>query len=116
MEKMTVENDDIIDTNDSSITEESLMSLEKLDRASPDLWPEESIAKFIAQNLSQIDVPTWSNKLTSVDTSQVYRLGNLSVTELVLEVKRLHDSAYRLGVEESKEMTRAKYLNIFQKK
>ena len=43
-------------------------------------------------------------------------LGNLTVTGLITEVKKLHDIAYQLGVEEAKEMTRGKYLNIFKQK
>ncbi len=35
---------------------------------------------------------------------------------LLNEVKRLHDVAYELGIEERKEMTRGKYLNIFKKR
>ena len=115
MEKMIVESD-IIEQSDIPITEESLMSLEKLDRASPDLWPEESISKFVAQNLPRMDVPALSNTLTGDDTTQLYQIGNLSVNELVLEVKKLHDTAYKLGLEEAKEMTRGKYLNIFNQK
>lgn len=34
---------------DLSCVEESLMSLEKLDRASPDLWPEQS--EYISENI-----------------------------------------------------------------
>ena len=29
------------------------------------------------------------------------------------EIKRLYDEGYQLGVEEAKEVTRGKYLNIF---
>lgn len=35
---------------------------------------------------------------------------------LIKEVKKLHDMAYELGVEEAREMTRGKYLNIFKHK
>ena len=44
------------------------------------------------------------------------QLGGLSVEQLVSEVKRLQNVAYQLGQEESKEMTRGKYLNILKKK
>lgn len=40
-------------------------------------------------------------------------LGSLTTSGLILEVKKLHDLAYQLGLEEAKEMTRGKYLNIF---
>ena len=43
-------------------------------------------------------------------------LGNLPISTLLNEVKRLHDIAYELGIEERKEMTRGKYINIFRKK
>jgi len=35
------------------------------------------------------------------------------MTGLISEVKRLHDLAYQLGLEEAKEMTRGKYLNTY---
>lgn len=115
MEKMIVESEGLESTDvPNSNTEESLISLEKLDRASPDLWPEESMTKFVAQNLPQTELPTWSNNLTPEDMSQVYSFGHLTINELIVEVKKLHDMAYQLGVEEAKEMTRGKYLNIFQ--
>lgn len=34
---------------------------------------------------------------------------------LIAKVKELHDIAYQLGVEEAKEMTRGKYLNLFKR-
>lgn len=43
-------------------------------------------------------------------------LGNMNTTDLISEVKKLHDEAYQLGLEEAKEMTRGKYLNIFKNK
>lgn len=42
-------------------------------------------------------------------------LAALSTPALVAKVKDLHDIAYQLGVEESKEMTRGKYLNLFNR-
>jgi hypothetical protein len=35
---------------------------------------------------------------------------------LISKVKELHDIAYQLGVEESKEITRGTYLNLFKQK
>lgn len=40
---------------------------------------------------------------------------SLSTSGLIAKVKELHDVAYQLGVEESKEMTRGKYLNLFKR-
>ncbi|KXJ69767.1 hypothetical protein RP20_CCG025904 [Aedes albopictus] len=62
--------------------EPKLMSLEKLDRGSPEIWPAKE-------------------------------LGALSSNGIIAEVKKLYDQAYQLGVQEAKEMTRGKYLNIF---
>ena len=52
----------------------------------------------------------------SVILSLLPELGSLPVPTLLNEVKRLHDIAYELGIEERKEMTRGKYLNIFKKR
>ena len=115
MEKMIIE-DNEIDRSDMPTPEESLISLEKLDRASPDLWPEQSISKFVAQNSPQTEIPVWTTNLTNDDMNQLYQLRQLSMNELITEVKKLHDTAYQLGLEEAKEMTRGKYLNIFKQK
>lgn len=43
----------------------------------------------------------------------ISELGALSQAGLIAEIKKLYDQAYQLGVEEAREMTRGKYLNIF---
>lgn len=40
-------------------------------------------------------------------------LGALSSTGLIAEIRKLYDEAYKLGIDEAKEMTRGRYLNIF---
>ncbi|XP_068977142.1 protein lin-52 homolog isoform X1 [Bombus flavifrons] len=143
MNIMTTE--DPTDQSDLICVEESLMSLEKLDRASPDLWPEQSkyilcnfiaysgqelryiiyiltinevpgVNEFVAQNSPQTEPSSWAAGLTPDDINQLHQLGNLSMGGLISEVKKLHDMAYQLGLEEAKEMTRGKYLNIFKHK
>jgi hypothetical protein len=42
--------------------------------------------------------------------------GSLTASSLIAEVKKLHDVAYQLGLEEAKEMTRGKYLNILTRR
>lgn len=112
---MIIETDIIEQSGRPIATEDSLMSLEKIQgRESPDLWPEESITRFITQNLTSTNTPTWSINLTMDDKQEALRLGQLSKDEIALEVKKLLDSAYHLGVDEAKEMTRGKYLNIFK--
>lgn len=144
------------------------MSLEKLDRASPDLWPEQSEYFFFGRSLFEIyihnkhhicseqwssrcawvccskftadramfldceffsgrhkSIASWVNMhkhiilqfvLLNIVKNFLAELGNLTMTGLISEVKKLHDLAYQLGLEEAKEMTRGKYLNIFKHK
>ncbi|XP_066589105.1 protein lin-52 homolog isoform X1 [Prorops nasuta] len=111
-------NETTTDEPDLTCVEDNLMSLEKLDRASPDLWPEQipGVNEFVAQNSPQTEPLPWAAGLTADDINQLHQLGNLSMTGLITEVKKLHDLAYQLGLEEAKEMTRGKYLNIFRQK
>lgn len=41
-------------------------------------------------------------------------LSHLNRYEFVIELKKLYDLCYNLGLDESKEMTRGKYLNILE--
>lgn len=43
----------------------------------------------------------------------ILELGELNKNEIVDEIKRLYEEGYQLGIEEGKEITRGKYLNIF---
>ncbi|KAK1134722.1 Protein lin-52 [Melipona bicolor] len=67
MNIMTTE--DPTDQSDLICVEESLMSLEKLDRASPDLWPEQipGVNEFVAQNSPQTEPSSWAAGLTPDD-------------------------------------------------
>ncbi|XP_075976745.1 DREAM core complex component lin-52 [Anticarsia gemmatalis] len=95
--------------------EESLFSSEKLDRASPELWPEQipGVSEFAPLPNSNLSPPSWNRGVTKEDYNYMQQLGSLSTSGLIMEVKKLHDLAYQLGLEEAKEMTRGKYLNIF---
>ncbi|XP_046664957.1 protein lin-52 homolog isoform X1 [Homalodisca vitripennis] len=103
-----------------SALDESLLSLEKLDRTSPELWPEQipGVSEYMYLNTTaQNNLPQpWARPLDQEDVNLLTYYGTLSVTTLIAEVKRLHDIAYRLGLEEAKEMTRGKYLNILEKR
>lgn len=82
------------------------------------------------------EVPSWTQGLSQEDINSMHRniflkknfcfhyffinhflqyteLGALSQAGLTSEIKKLYDQAYQLGVEEAREMTRGKYLNIF---
>ncbi|XP_023326835.1 protein lin-52 homolog isoform X2 [Eurytemora carolleeae] len=91
----------------------SLRALEKLDRSSPDLWPEQipGVNQFIpatpTTNQSSPSQPgEWLQGLTKDDMELLMQLGTLSVPDILNEVRKLQNLAYQLGQEESKEMTR----------
>uniref|UniRef100_A0A671YXW6 Protein lin-52 homolog n=1 Tax=Sparus aurata TaxID=8175 RepID=A0A671YXW6_SPAAU len=96
--------------------ESSLLSFEKLDRASPDLWPEQ--CKFTSSlPLCPItnSPPKWMAELESEDIEMLKELGSLTTANLMEKVKGLQNLAYQLGLEESREMTRGKFLNILER-
>nr|XP_033806954.1 protein lin-52 homolog isoform X2 [Geotrypetes seraphini] len=149
--------------------EASLLSFEKLDRASPDLWPEQlpgvaefaaSFKSFLRQNsgfssvenelFTQRVVENWNTLLESVigetpfrdsrqswtssgaqpiassppkwmaelendDIDMLKELGSLTTANLMEKVRGLQNLAYQLGLDESREMTRGKFLNILEK-
>ena len=113
------------ESEDLEDLEESLQALERLDRSSPDLWPDHipGVGQFLPQTpFMDTDTPRGSeaggylHNLTREELETLMQLGGLSVQQLVCEVKRLQNVTYQLGQEESKEMTRGKYLNILKKK
>lgn len=106
----------VFDEKMSSV-EESLLSMEKLDRTSPELWPEQipGMMDFASYSTNGNKDP-WTADFTSEDMTLMNQFSNLSMPALISEVKRLHDLAYQLGLEEAKEMTRGKYLNILSKR
>ncbi|XP_046382915.1 protein lin-52 homolog isoform X2 [Ischnura elegans] len=100
--------------------DESLLSLEKLDRASPELWPEQipGVSEFVSLHdpAPREAVQPWAQRLDSEDINLIHQFGSLTAAGLIDEVKKLHNFAYQLGLEEAKEMTRGKYLNILTKR
>uniref|UniRef100_A0A8I6GAV2 Protein lin-52 homolog n=1 Tax=Rattus norvegicus TaxID=10116 RepID=A0A8I6GAV2_RAT len=106
--------------------EASLLSFEKLDRASPDLWPEQlpGVAEFAASFKSPItsSPPTWMAEIERDDIDMLKELGSLTTANLMEKVRGLQNLAYQLGLDECKdkpsearEMTRGKFLNILEK-
>lgn len=51
--------------------------------------------------------------MTKHSNSIFSELGNLPKAGIIAEIKRLYDEGYQLGLDEGKEVTRGKYLNIF---
>uniref|UniRef100_A0A3B4ZTU0 Protein lin-52 homolog n=1 Tax=Stegastes partitus TaxID=144197 RepID=A0A3B4ZTU0_9TELE len=88
--------------------ESSLLSFEKLDRASPDLWPEQlpGVAEFAASCKNPItnSPPKWMAELESEDIEMLKELGSLTTANLMEKVKGLQNLAYQLGLEECKYM------------
>lgn len=79
--------------------------------------PVPGVKDFISMNtpsLISTPPPDWSNGLTQDDINSMHQLGALSHSGLITEIQKLNDQTYQLGVQEAKEMTRGKYLNIFR--
>ncbi|GAB0088677.1 lin-52 [Sergentomyia squamirostris] len=98
---------------------EELISMEKLDRNSPE-WEREKIpgmTEFISSSNNRSSIsptpPSWARGVTNEDIAAMHKLAELTPTALALDLKKTYDQAYMLGVQEAKEMTRGKYLNIF---
>ncbi|XP_014466781.1 protein lin-52 homolog isoform X5 [Alligator mississippiensis] len=91
---------------DGSDLETSLLSFEKLDRASPDLWPEQlpGVAEFAASFKSPItsSPPKWMAELENDDIDMLKELGSLTTANLMEKVRGLQNLAYQLGLDECK--------------
>ncbi|XP_050728082.1 protein lin-52 homolog isoform X2 [Eriocheir sinensis] len=98
--------------------EPSLLSLEKMDRSSPDLWPEQipGVYDFAPLMSPQLSPDPQNLDLEDQDFSLLYQFRLLTALEIIEEVKKLQNVAYQLGLEEAKEMTRGKYLHILNNK
>ena len=68
------------------------------------------------QETGHSDNSGYPQNLSREDLETLMQLGSLSVPMLMGEVKRLQNIAYQLGQEETKEMTRGKYLNILRRR
>ncbi|KAL5008596.1 hypothetical protein ScPMuIL_014177 [Solemya velum] len=104
----------------SAETDPCLISFEKLDRASPDLWPEQipGVSEFAADR-SPISTasspPKWLADLENDDINLLQEFGSLTTSQLMEKVRGLQNLSYQLGLEEAREMTRGKFLNILRK-
>ncbi|XP_028627764.1 protein lin-52 homolog isoform X4 [Grammomys surdaster] len=72
---------------DGTDLEASLLSFEKLDRASPDLWPEQlpGVAEFAASFKSPItsSPPKWMAEIERDDIDMLKELGSLTTANLM---------------------------------
>ena len=56
------------------------------------------------------------NALPKEDLELLHELGTLTLIQLMEKFHNLKNQAYQLGLEETKEMTRGRYLNVLGKK
>ncbi|XP_071963686.1 protein lin-52 homolog [Antedon mediterranea] len=100
----------------SAEIEKTLLSFEKLDRASPDLWQEQipGISDFASMKspITSTTSPPWEADLEQNDIDMLTELGSLTTKNLMEKVRDLQNLAYQLGLDESREMTRGKLLNV----
>ncbi|RWS01724.1 protein lin-52-like isoform X1 [Dinothrombium tinctorium] len=113
-------------TDECNSLENLLLSEECLNRASPELWPETipGVTEFIARSNSPLYVtdspfggekqttPEWLQEYSEEDINMLHGLGSLTAIALLDKVKELQDLSFQLGLEEDREMTRAKFLNV----
>ncbi|CAM5999081.1 unnamed protein product [Sphagnum balticum] len=63
----------------------------------------------------QRQAPEWLRDLDQDDINMLHGFGSLTASALLEKVKELQNLAYQLGLEEEREMTRAKFLNVLHK-
>lgn len=98
--------------------DQSLLSFEKLDRASPDLWPEQipGVSEFVSSPIgAQTSPAKWEAELEKEDIDMLQEFGSLTTSQLMEKVRGLQNLAYQLGLDEAREMTRGKFLSILEK-
>uniref|UniRef100_G3MRI8 Protein lin-52 homolog n=1 Tax=Amblyomma maculatum TaxID=34609 RepID=G3MRI8_AMBMU len=99
--------------------DKALVSEEKLDgRLSPELWPEpvpgvREFAALLSPPPNKTTKPKWS--LDEDGLVMLQELSSLTAAALLEKVKDLQNLAYQLGIEESREMTRGRFLGILRK-
>lgn len=106
----------------SDLDLDNLFSHETLDRSSPELFPETipGVTDFIAKNVTatqeiEENIPNeWSGELDQEDIRVFHGFSSLSQSALIDKVKEMQNLAYQLGLEESHEMTRGKFLSILE--
>ncbi|XP_072145513.1 protein lin-52 homolog isoform X3 [Dermacentor andersoni] len=97
----------------------ALLSEEQLDgRLSPELWPEPipgvmEFAALLSPAHTRSTKPKWA--LDEDGLVMLQELGSLTAAALLEKVKDLQNLAYKLGIEESREMTRGRFLDILRK-
>ena len=65
---------------------------------------------------SNKEVPEWLNGLDQEDVDLLWSLGRLSSGQILEKIKELYNLAFELDIEEEKEMTRGKFLEVLERK
>ncbi|KAH8265155.1 hypothetical protein KR044_004150, partial [Drosophila immigrans] len=98
--------------------DEDLTSKETL-RESPVQWPERfpGMEQFLSLSETPIHTPNIdaAQLLTNTNKSALNKFARMPPEQLVEKIKAMHDEIYKLGLLESKEMTRGKLLGIFDR-
>ncbi|ESO12428.1 hypothetical protein HELRODRAFT_63585, partial [Helobdella robusta] len=97
--------------------DQSLMSFERMDRTSPDLWPEQipgvsDYSDLLVSITPEPSPPKWLDEVEKVDHDMLQEFSSLTTSQLIEKVKDLHQLAFQLGLDEAHEMVRGKFLNI----
>jgi len=87
---------------------------QEMDKQDFTLIGSKAAAEFSAETSSRLPSTSFSFVLSFCFLLLGY--SKFSTKELIAEVKQLQNLAYQLGLEEAKEMTRGKYLNILTRK
>ena len=67
---------------------------------------------FLFQTFEKLN----QQKLDKKDLEMIHELSNLTVTQIMERLQALKNQTYQLGLQESKEMTRGKFLNVLGRK
>ena len=112
-----------MDSKPEEASLDALLSEERFDRSSPELWPDtgllQDVTEFASSRRAQLMPSEPKSSLDWLaadgekdDTVMLHELGSLTTSQLVEKVRGLQNLAYQLGLDEAKEMTRGKFLNI----
>ena len=61
-------------------------------------------------------MPEWLTGLDQEDVELLWSLGRLTSAQILEKVKELYNLAFELDIEEDKEMTRGKFLEVLERK
>lgn len=89
----------------------NLKTTESLDRSSPELWSNQGPPL----PLHNSTVSAWEAEIEQDDVDMLQELASLTSAQLKDKIDTLLKMSYQLGVQETYEMTRGKFLNVLPK-